>query len=667
MVARARSTPRANTRNTIARPGATKRAPARRVNRPAAKAAVRIVTRQLRAPARRMAVRKAPMNRPKGMKGTTISLSAFSELPVPRPVSEARSMLCKGGTSHQFGTSYGQLVTTTTLAIADYAPAFGPLPQAAITAAEPYPTTLVFMPSNGPVLFRVYCPVILETSTPNGRVYTVIGLASEDYGAKALGTSADYAVAVQNKTPQSITALDGKIIDLSTATHSFRIRNVTPAIATGGTVRLLRQATGVECPILAATAAVMLYSGGAYYRKAVACDFATPDGIKDFSGTVALMKFAHMLENLANSNNYVACNGKQFTEPHEGSCTVVDQIKAAEYRREGLISDNARTALKSVYGSALPGYSAAIAVDIAMPLISVRAELLAATPPPAPPSYALTWSQGELRTNMLTGQAFPLDPWPNFGNIGYTQDPLALIGLKMRFPASGGDTYVVAHVDPASPLDSGLIFFNPPTTSPASDPEPLLDPTTGFSPVGAGWEDIDVQNLLTTEPKALTGLRFRDNVSSTVYIILRASKSAIEAVVDGPDIATPPQTLTPDEADFDPFSADLIEPRFTPFFVVFEAIPGASGSDTGAAYVNTYEITARSQQFAHFSPGSLLANNQRPQPSAPLALRKAKDAEERKGSWLSKVTHNVFRAAANAGQFAYNHRTELGAIARTVM
>lgn len=646
------------------RPRAATRAPVRRRATPATTTRTVIRTtgkprqQQPRAAAKRMA---RVSNTPRVPQGPPISLSAFSEQPVPRMLSEARSMLCKGGFARQFGTSYGQLVDAAgSYPDSAFSPPIGPLPAGAITVAAPYPTTFVFMPSNSPILYRVYAPIVARTPISGRFGYTVIGMVYEDYGSLALGTNNDYTAALKGATIDE-TEANGKIVDLSTATHSFRIRNVTAAIATGGTIRQLRQATGITCPLYASTLSAVLYgTDNTYYRKGVCYGPV---------GTAAMSRFTRILENVNNSTNFVASNGKQYTEPFEGNCTAVDAIKASEFRRESKISADSAAALRAAYGSALPGFASALAVDIALPLISLRSGLLEGDPPPPPVSYALTWTQSELRQNMLTGQAFPLDPWPNFGNIGYTQDPLALIGLKMRYPASGGETYVLEHVDPATPAQDGLCFFNPPSTDDTGTTDPAV-PTSGFTPVGAGWEDIDVQNLLTTDTKALVGLRFRDNVSDTVYMILVANKSTVEAVVDGPLVAAPPLSLNFDDSNPDPFTADLIEPRFTPFLMVLESIPGPSGREedsTAAAYINTYEITARSQQFAHFTPGSLLANNQKPQPSAPIALRRAKDAEERKGSWLTRITRNIYRGAATAGRFAYQHRAEIGALASTLM
>lgn len=651
-------------RNLVQRVRAAAKAPARPPVRAAGKAQAR--RPMARPAASQPAANRARMGtRPRATPpAPPLSLSAFSEAPIPRMLSEARSKLCKGGQARQFGTSYGQLVPSTG---SDYSTPIGPLPQAALTLTEPYPTTVVCMPSNSPVLYRVYAPVVYEISDQSGGVtYELAGLTSEDYGSTALGTQSEYAQSLKNRIRSDEDEANGKIVDLSTARHSFRIRNVTPAIGTGGTVRTLRQATGFQDPLHASTYTRLYYgsdNGNAYYRKAVCIDIAGVVG----SGTAALARFTTMLENLANSTNFVATSGKQYATPHEGSCTVVDQIKGAQYRKEGQVSEDARMKLASLYGTALPGFRVALEADMTLPLIALRTGLLEGKPVPPAPSYALTWTQAELRTNMLSGAAFPLDPWPNFGNIGFTQDPLALIGLKMRYPASGGETFVVVHVDPAVPDNAGFVYFNQPDSANAPEPEEV--PETGFSPEGSGWDVIDVQNLLTSNTQLLVGLRFRDNVASTVYMILRASKSAIEAVVDGPLVATPPQGVSLQDSDPDPFTADLLEPNFTPFITVLEAIPGASGgnSGTGTAYVNTYELTARAQQFAHFTPGSLLANDQKPQPAAPAALRRAKDAEERKGSWLSRVTSTVFRAARRTGRWAWRNREGIGAVAGALM
>jgi hypothetical protein len=131
-------------------------------------------------------------------------------------------------------------------------------------------------------------------------------------------------------------------------------------------------------------------------------------------------------------------------------------------------------------------------------------------------------------------------------------------------------------------------------------------------------------------------------------------------VVDGPAVESVAPIIAAGQIDLDPFTADLDDPIYTPFFAVLESIPGYNANGTN--YLNTYEITARSQQFAHFTPGSLLANDQTHQPADPLALTKARNAEEAKGSWLQKVWGNV----QAAGRWAWQHRSELAGAALSV-
>lgn len=595
-----------------------------------------------------------PRAKAKAGPSNVLSLSAFDTSAFPRNQSEARSKLCTGGQAHQFGTSYGTLVRVVGDAApdsGDFSSASGPLPAGALTLSEPYPPTLIFMPTNGPIMYRFYSPVVLERDSAGTLTYELYGLAYEDFGSTALGTAEDYQVTLKARAAPSETEANGKIVDCSTARHSFRLRNVSPDIAAGGTVRLLRQPVGTRCPVLLAGFGVQFGPQNGYYRKVGAINLCTRNGQFCNGGDVALEAYSRMLENLSNSSHMVACNGKSFVEPMQGNCVVVDPIKAAVFRKEGEISAESRSLLNTLYGSALPAnVRVSSTPDLRITPLALRTGLLTGAPPA--PVYDLTWTQALLRTNMLSGASFPLGSWPNFGNVGYTVDPLTLIGLEMRFPAAvGSPVYQVAHVAPEVADNAGLIDFVFPGSGP---PAPSAE---GFSAVGAGWDKVDVSALLSTNPTLLAGLRFVDNVSGTTYFIRVAGKESVDAFIDGPLVQSSPAILLPDDIDLDPFTADLEQPTQTPFFAVLEAVPGYSA--TGFPYINTYEVTARSQQFAHFTPGSLLANDQKHQPADPAGLTKARNIEEAKGSWLSKVWQGV----SGAGRWAMQHRREIGAVA----
>lgn len=102
------------------------------------------------------------------------------------------------------------------------------------------------------------------------------------------------------------------------------------------------------------------------------------------------------------------------------------------------------------------------------------------------------------------------------------------------------------------------------------------------------------------------------------------------------------------------FSYQLHDPAYTPIIVLFEPFAAAvNGEKIG----NVYEVNIRSQYLAHYAQGSMLANMAICPKASPDALNKHKDKEEAQGSTL----HNVGRFLSNAANWAWEHRSQIGA------
>jgi hypothetical protein len=500
----------------------------------------------------------------------------------------------------------------------------------------PIPTTIVFMPSNSPILFRVYSPIINVDENPTTGItsYVAIGISTEDYGAPALGTPEEYYQSIENDGEPG----PNSIVDSSTGKLSFRLRNTTARLNQGGTVRQLRLATGMVDPVWESDINYVYYgaqNGESYYRKAVSY-VNTLD--PDFDGKFpALAAYDEFYRNLNSSAAFIASSGADFVEPRQGNCTVLDQVAASRYRDTNS-TEGSEPLLSKVYGRRAPSKAGAKSLSMySESLVGFRSQLLLANPPPA--TYDLTWTQDELRQNFLSGAAFPYGTWPNFGNIGFTTDPLILVGNTFRFPASGGVDYEVVAVAPSTPSGTGLIYSN---TLPLAPPAPA---SAGFTPTGMGWDKVDVPNLLSEDKALLKSLRYIDNVSGTIFIIATVSSDGIvNSTPDGPGVQSIIETAVNPDIKLDPFTAELMNPSYTPFAIVLDSLPVVEEGGTGAT-ANLYEITTQAGQFSRFRPGTILANAMKPQPASPSLIMQSRNKEEAKGSSLSRVAAGAMSVA----------------------
>lgn len=549
---------------------------------------------------------------------------AFSAAVPPQDTSTSRAADVSGGLVETITTSSGIVVSSSGREDADFYVASGPLPAEYLSAAAKYPTVLVFCPMPGPIAYRKYSPV-LRKDVSTGAI-SVVGIQAEDYGIAALGGKTDYSsIAGGKATARSLADFDGSmILESKPAKFSFRLRNTTPQLSQGGVVKQLRLASGYECPVWKG-GNLTTHSGDDgssydYYYKMVSW------------GEGGLAAYNDFLTFVQESASLRCSSGSDFVSTRQGNTTACDQVRAATFRDTDSVETSTASALTACYGSARrsdPSQASELP-KTALALYTFRTALLEGT---VSPSFDLSWTQEEVRMNFLGGQAFPIGTgtWPNFGNIGYTVDPTELIGLEMRFPASGGDTYRVADVSPTVPDQSGLVNFVFTST-----PPPPPSSSKGLSPVGAGWDNIDITLLMSTDPSKLLGLRYSDNLTEITYFITNASSLGIEAVEDQPGIES--LDLLDSKPLPDPYTANLLSPAHTPFVIILGTV--ATAMDVPYA-VNSYEFSVRDMQFARFRPGTLLGNSMRLQPANPEALRKMRNQEERKGSALVKVAENV--------------------------
>lgn len=569
------------------------------------------------------------------------TMSAFSDDIPCRNFSESRSFYARGMVARQLANSMGTFHDLDCVA-ANPADCRLDLEKPAIvldaTQAQsiPIPTTILFMPSNSAVAFRVYSPIINVTTDPStgNKTYFPIGIASEDYGCTALGTQAEYLNQVEGDKPAGYDA----IVDSSPGKLSFRLRNVTARLNQGGTVRQLRMATGMVDPLWESNINYVYYgaaNGQPYYRKAVSyVNYLSPDWDGKFP---ALQAYEEFYTGLNSSAAFIASSGADFQESRQGNCTVLDQVAASAYKDTNSVAKQ-EGALSRVYGRKSPAKAGIKALSMySESLVGFRSQLLLADPSPV--TYDLDWTQDELRQNFLTGAAFPYGSWPNFGNIGFTTDPLTLVGNTFRFPASGGVDYEVVAVNPAEPDGSGKIYSN---TTPLAPPPAA---TAGFTPVGTGWDKIDIPNLLAENKDLMKGLRYKDNVSGVTFIIASVSPDGVvNSTQDGPGIESMIAADVNPEIKLDPFTAELMNPSYTPFAIVLDVLPYGDLSGIGST-ANLYEITAQIGQFTHFNPGTILANTMTPQPASTQLVQQARNREELKGSSLAKVTAGVMDIA----------------------
>lgn len=584
---------------------------------------------------------------------TSDNSDAFKPKPPPLNDSESRSTVVNGGYAKQISTSMATVIEVTTTFIASNKPTDEFLRQAGKIAAPveerfaalivDYPPLLTVLPMNGPVGYRLYTPVIVDDKTTGTAV--VGGIASEDFGIEAFGTREEYnsLVTGEDSAREYAEKFTGSIVESKPAKHSFRMRNTTPAMSQGGTIRQLRMTSGYDDPV---------WAGGSYL-EVFGLDTKTdpaktqnhPFYFKRYSMYVEALDFyKDLLASISASSAFRASSGADFIQARQGNCTASDAVYANTYEEQCEVNNTVKETMRRNYAKGAKRsqpQASATSGSLLLERYVFRTALLAGTPTAA---YDLTWTQEELRTKMLTGASFPYGSWPSFGNIGFTVDPLTLVGLELRFPASGGLDYVVVDVDPASPSNDGLIHMN------IKDSVPEPAPTsTGFTPVGDGWSKIDIPQLLLISSDLFVGLRYTDNVTNETYIITEASMTHITSVPDGPSVQVNPGLMTVDEVVFDPMTATIQHPRFTPFCVVFDAVMTSINTPFS---INSYELTIRGMQFARFQPGSLLGNAMKPQIANPTRLRAIRNKEESKGSSLAKVVTEVagmgIRALASA-------------------
>jgi hypothetical protein len=124
---------------------------------------------------------------------------------------------------------------------------------------------------------------------------------------------------------------------------------------------------------------------------------------------------------------------------------------------------------------------------------------------------------------------------------------------------------------------------------------------------------------------------------------------------------TPPVPPTP-ATQTAPFTLQLYDPTFTPIAILFEPFTNVQPG-TGGPIGNTYQVVVQSQFLAHYKQGTMLANLAISPASDPNTLNKHRDHEEAKGSALDKIWHGVQKV----GQFAWNHRADIGALAPLIL
>lgn len=572
---------------------------------------------------------------------TSDNLDAFLPKHPPLNDSESRSTVVNGGYAKQITTSMATVIVLTepldrnkTLPqefIEQAGATAGPVPEAFASLIANYPPLLVVLPMNGPVGYRLYTPVIVDSQHESNVV--VGGIAYEDYGIEAFGTKEEYLALTTEDTSSREYAdkFTGTIVESKPAKHSFRLRNTTPTMSQGGTVRQLRMTAGVDCPVWAGGSSLEVWGSDVVTKPEI--KQTHPYYLKRYSMFVeALDYYKDLLATISASSAFRASSGCDFIKPRQGNTTASDAVYANSYEEQCAVDSTAKENMRKSYARGVRKVSTTIntAGSLVLERYVFRTALLAGSPAP---SYDLTWTQEELRQNMLTGASFPYGSWPNFGNVGFTVDPLTLVGLELRYPASGGVDYVVTDVDPASPTNEGLIHMN----LKDSTPQPSTA-TSGFTPTGDGWSNVDIPQLLLVNSSLLIGLRYIDNVTQETYIITDATATLVTSMPDGPSVQVNAGLQSIGEVTFDPMTATMQHPRFTPFCIVFDAVMTSMNAPFS---VNSYELTIRGMQFARFTPGSLLGNAMRPQPANPTKLRAIRNKEEGKGSSLAQVVGEV--------------------------
>jgi hypothetical protein len=111
-----------------------------------------------------------------------------------------------------------------------------------------------------------------------------------------------------------------------------------------------------------------------------------------------------------------------------------------------------------------------------------------------------------------------------------------------------------------------------------------------------------------------------------------------------------------------PFTLQLYDPTYTPIAILFEPFKNVQPG-VGGPIGNTYQVIIQSQFLAHYKQGTMLANLAISPSSDSSALNKHRDHEEAKGSALESILHG----AAQAGKFAWTHRSSIGALAPMLM
>lgn len=160
-------------------------------------------------------------------------------------------------------------------------------------------------------------------------------------------------------------------------------------------------------------------------------------------------------------------------------------------------------------------------------------------------------------------------------------------------------------------------------------------------------DDMQKNCIVADQSRSLTFSNFDQAVSSDLVPWLWTGS---------PPVAPTPATFT------QPFTMQLYDPSFTPIAILFEPFVNVQPG-TGGPLGNTYQVVVQSQFLAHYKQGSMLANLAISPASDPNTLNRYRDAEEAKGSALDKIWHGVQKV----GQFAWNHRADIGALAPMIL